>query len=316
MLRNTGVAVVAACVVLAGARPVLGQRGAGADTIRPLTVEEYQAQRRQWLEARRLGQLGTGSGYGSAVVGAPGIGSGFAGAPLYGPVPGLGGAPANCRGWSGAGAGLDGRVGRAGGLRGGGQRGAGSTRGRDGSGNRSGGSGRGDNTGRPGLNPGWGMPGLGYGAGNCNPWMYSPWGGPGGGVGDATGYGWGYPGAGFPGIGGGVDAYGWGYYGYMPLYPFGFQSGPAGGYRFSWPGMATGECARVSVELANGVRYDVPVGLETVGLARASDLDLAIDERLSRGESVTLYGLDGRVLRLYPGLEIADIRVSPCDSRR
>jgi hypothetical protein len=96
------------------------------------------------------------------------------------------------------------------------------------------------------------------------------------------------------------------------MYPFGWGT-PDGGYRFPWPGMASGDCAEVTVTAGGGVRYSIRVAPQTLGLTRLSDLDLHIDQRLSSGLPVLLHGIDGRVLRLDPGPGVEDVRVTRCE---
>jgi hypothetical protein len=79
--------------------------------------------------------------------------------------------------------------------------------------------------------------------------------------------------------------------------------------------MEFGSCARVDVVGAGGYRYGVTVWLQPLGLGDHADLELAIDQRLSRGQPMMLYGVDGRVLRLDPGPGIEDVRVLPCETR-
>jgi hypothetical protein len=76
MARRIGsLLIIAVAAGLAGAAPTAGQ-SAGQDTLRRLSPEEYQAMRRQWLEARRLGLIGPQpTAYGSAVVGVPAPGT-------------------------------------------------------------------------------------------------------------------------------------------------------------------------------------------------------------------------------------------------
>jgi hypothetical protein len=64
---------------------------------------------------------------------------------------------------------------------------------------------------------------------------------------------------------------------------------------------------------AGGVRSGITVLLQPLGLADLADLELVIDERLSRGQPVVLPGVDGRILRLDPGPATEDVRVLPCD---
>lgn len=101
------------------------------------------------------------------------------------------------------------------------------------------------------------------------------------------------------------------------MYPFEWRTGPVEGYAFPWPGYADpmgagAGCARLEITVAGGLVHQLTVAPRVLGLARLDDLDLVIDERLSRGVPVTLYGVDGRVLRLDPGVELEDIRVLPC----
>jgi hypothetical protein len=96
------------------------------------------------------------------------------------------------------------------------------------------------------------------------------------------------------------------------LFPYGWQASPGSAYGFAWPGLTAGQCAHVEITGAGGTRYEITVGLQTLGLADIGDLDLAIDARLSNGEAVTLTGVDGRVLRLLPGSGIEDVRVTRC----
>jgi hypothetical protein len=86
-------------------------------------------------------------------------------------------------------------------------------------------------------------------------------------------------------------------------------------WSFGFPGTEYGACAQVQVLSAGGYRYGVTVWLQPLGLGDEADLELAIDQRLSRGQSMVLWGVDGRVLRLDPGPAIEDVRVLPCDPR-
>jgi hypothetical protein len=101
----------------------------------------------------------------------------------------------------------------------------------------------------------------------------------------------------------------------VPVLPYGWRSSPGEGYGFAWPGVQAGECVVVVVTDAGGQRHTIAVGLQALGLTALSDLDLAIDQRLSQGQAVTLPGIDGRILRLTPGMPIEDIRVTPCAGR-
>jgi len=353
-------------VLLASAvAPATAQRAGSQDTTRRPTVDEYQAMRRAWLEARRTGALGAvPPAYGSAIVGSgmdlrAGVRAG--GVIPCGPGwPGWAGDPWPMRGG-------DPRDAR------GGQRGSGDTRGDPDRGRRDRGS-RGENTGGAGAGRGgfdsdiwdfgndcwsgyrWGWPYAGPTRGPFSP-GYPGYGfGPGSGFGQhgfglgpqgygfgppahgygPDGYGFGYKGifgyqGGFgtygPGVPyggswsfgpwsgfGGASEYGLGPWGYSPLYPFGWGTAD-GGYRFPWPGIAGGECAEVTVTAGGGLRYSIRVAPQTFGLTRLSDLDLAIDARLSSGQPVLLYGIDGRMLRLDPGPGVEDVRVRPCESR-
>ena len=115
---------------------------------------------------------------------------------------------------------------------------------------------------------------------------------------------------------GGIQEYGWGAYGPWRSYPgpLGWSDG-AYGWSFSPGGVEAGptECVDVTVRTAPGREHRIVVGLQSLGLADARDLDLAIDARLSRGDPVVLYGLDGRMLRIEPGTPIDDIVVRPCE---
>jgi hypothetical protein len=313
--------------------PLFAQGRARQDTARQgrLTAEELHRQRREALAAERAG-LGSVElpRYGSAVVGVPGAGRatgnlaggapGGAGpragrpgpgspgpwSPAAGEVPVIctgvmralprsgGGGPdlvpgtfrGDCRpadgfAWEpGQPAGEAGEVGPAGGGRG---------------------------TYGPG-DP-WGAYGGPGGLGPSNPYAgFGPQGGPFGSYGPYAGYG---P-QGGTGLQWGAGEYYWTPFGLMPARPFGWPAGPGGAFAFSWPGFTMGECARVRVSGPGQVRTEIFVGRQALGLADPSDLDLSIDARLSRGEVVELYGLDGRVLRLAPGIPYDDVRVLPC----
>lgn len=306
-----------AVAAVVGTAPAAGQT-TGQDTLRPPTPEEYQAMRRRWLEARRLGILAPPPvAYGSAVVGlsVPGAATGAVAPPGGVPPVAAGGrVELLCEGWS---------------QRGAGQRIAGPERG-------AGAPERGiadaarptDPRGRGGI--GGCYPGAyGYPHGPVGPYP----GGYGPGYPGAYGYGPGSGGYGYPptyGQGGwdplnpvppawsgwtGATEYAWSPWGPVPLYPYGWRSTPGSGYGFSWPGSGAGECALVTITAAGGVRHSIAVGVQTLGLADLGDLDLAIDMRLSQGQAVTLLGMDGRVLRLTPGPGIEDIRVGPCIGR-
>jgi hypothetical protein len=110
--------------------------------------------------------------------------------------------------------------------------------------------------------------------------------------------------------------YGWGGYGRggYPLQSWGWSPAPGAAYGFApWPGVAGSDCARVQILSASGAVHEILVALRPMGIARAVDLDLAIDERLSRGRPVDLIGIDGRRLRLEPGALLDDVRVLPCE---
>lgn len=137
-------------------------------------------------------------------------------------------------------------------------------------------------------------------------------------MGDCRTYGAGGPGG--PGTPGGPwlpggppprESY-WNGWGWTPAYPFGWGTGAGGAYQFPWPGAPADACALLYVAAAGAPGIELPVGLRSLGLADARDLDLAIEARLARGLAVDLYGLDGRWLRLEPGTLLDDVRVRPC----
>jgi hypothetical protein len=325
----------AVAAVLACAAPTAGQ-ATRQDTLRRQTAEQYQAMRRQWLEARRMGMIVPPPvAYGSAIVGLPSPGAATAtipGSPAGGgmvpPITAGGRVELLCEGWFGPGPGLT-WVPR--------------TRAADPGADESGLADAVRRTDPRGMGYGFDGTCVPYGYGNPGVPAYGP-GVPGYGSG-VPGYGPGLPGYGpgargygyapaygnqgpygpgptpydpfnpvVPGWGGwtGVTEYMWGPWGPVPMYPYGWQSTPGSGYGFAWPGTGAGECALVTVTAAGGVGHSIAVGVQTLGLSDLADLDLAIDMRLSQGQAVTLLGIDGRVLRLTPGPGIEDIRVSPC----
>ncbi len=129
----------------------------------------------------------------------------------------------------------------------------------------------------------------------------------------------GYPGAYGPGPyegpGWGAREYGWNGWGWSPLGPFGWSAGPGAGYEFPWPGVAAGDCMRLRVAPAGAPPIDLMVGLRSLGIADPADFDLAIEARLARGLPVDLFGVDGRWIRLDPGVLLDDIRAYPCERR-
>jgi hypothetical protein len=300
--RVAGVVLVA--IVFVPGR-VSAQRGGDPDSTRAgrrMTAEEYQAMRRQYLEMRRSGLLQEPiPRFGSAIVGAPGFAGpgdlrrGRAGVPGAGYGPGgygLGGYGPGGYGPGGYGPGGYGPGGY-------GPGGYGS-----------------DGYGPDGYGPG------GYGPGGYGPGGYGPGGyGPGGyglfGQGSPA-FGYPYGGAGGPwsafGQGfNGITEFGWTGWGWAPLGGNGWWSSPGTGYSFApWAGAAGSECARIQLESANGSTYEIVVAVRSLGLADPADLDLAIDERLSRGLPVDLIGVDGRRLRIEPGTILGDMRTQPC----
>lgn len=311
---------------VAAASPVSAQV-TGQDSLRRVTAEEYHILRRQWLEARRSGLIAPSPvTYGSAVVGAPGAGrpavptmavpnmrpslpSGFDPEPC---PPGIGrqeriraGSPSRAGRVAEAVAGQEsfdpcrpapGGAGTATGYGPGYPGGVPNPYG-------------GDGYGGPGMGPGYGgYPGLGPGYGYGSQYGGNP-------------YGYGWPADPFNPIAPqwnnwtGVTEFYWSPWGPVPAYPYGWRSSPGEGYGFSWPGVPAGECMVVTVTAAGGLRHSIAVGLQSLGLTHPTDLDLAIDQRLSQGHAVTLPGIDGRLLRLTPGMPIEDIRVTPCAAR-
>lgn len=283
------------------------------DTVRRATADEYHALRRQWLEARRAGLVAPPPvPYGSAIVGAPPAGSiplrqaGGRGGPGFPAPPGAG--SVNCSSWSDDASDprAGGRVGRAEGIV-----------------RRRPNGWDGDPCfpdypapdGRSPVRPG----------GGCQTPYADPYacGHYGSGYGRSLGYGYGggWPGDPFnpvpPGFSGwtGVSEYWWGPWGPVPVFPYGWRSSQAEGYGFAWPGAPAGECVVVTVTAPGGAQHSIAVGLQALGLSDIGDLDLAIDQRLSQGQAVTLPGIDGRVLRLTPGTPFEDIRSTPCASR-
>lgn len=311
-------AVVMLGLVTAALIPTEGLSAQGRtvqDTSRQsrVSAEELHRQRREALAAERSGLLVVEPPrYGSAVVGVPGAGRGTAtGVPGNTTVPGVGEVAVVCTGVMRVRSG-DGRGAGAGDLVPGTFRG--DCRPADGSGRGGAWPGAGGGAG------GWeGASGGGYVVDPGMPGSYGPI-NPGGYGHGGYGYGpyAGGPGAYSPYAGGGVPLTGGEYYrspfgGLVPLRPYGWPAGPAGAYAFSWPGSwSAGECVRVQVTGPGGGRTELLVGLQSLGLADPSELDLSIDQRLSRGEVVTLMGLDGRVLRLLPGVPYEDLRVLPC----
>jgi hypothetical protein len=112
----------------------------------------------------------------------------------------------------------------------------------------------------------------------------------------------------------GVQEYDWGWWGPRRTYPgvFGWSDGGYGWYSAPPWSQSPADCVDLTVVLANGRAHRLELGLQSLGLADARDLDLAIDARLSEGSPVLLQGLDGRLIRIDPGTPIEDILVRPC----
>lgn len=112
----------------------------------------------------------------------------------------------------------------------------------------------------------------------------------------------------------GVREYEPSWWGWWPSYPgvFGWADGAYGWYSAPPWSRSPADCVDVTLELGNGRAHRLQLGLQSLGLADARDLDLAIDARLSEGRPVMLQGLDGRLLRIDPGTQIDDILVRPC----
>lgn len=309
-------------VGLAGGIPASAQVSR-QDTLRRVTADEYHALRRQWLEARRAGLVAAPPAtYGSAVVGSRPAGSepvrrGEAAGGSGVLAPTAGGSP-DCSTWLNGGLSdprTGGRAGRAEGV----------VRRRP-----NGWDGDPCFPGYPGPDGRSGRPdGQWESDGRDRSGCQSPYADPntcghyGSGYGSGPGYGYGpaWPGdpfnrapqawSGWTG----VSEYFWGPWGGVPVFPYGWRSSPGEGYGFSWPGVPAGECVVVTVTAPGGARHSIAVGLQVLGLSDLADLELAIDQRLSEGQAVTLPGIDGRVLRLTPGTPFEDIRVTPCAAR-
>lgn len=112
----------------------------------------------------------------------------------------------------------------------------------------------------------------------------------------------------------GIQEYAWGWWGPYRTYPgvYGWADGAYGWYSAPPWSRSPADCIDLTVVLGNGRTHRLQLGLQSLGLADARDLDLAIDARLSEGRPVILQGLDGRVLRMEPGSAIDDLIVRPC----